>query len=392
MTRRTEVLADNLTIIRDSRDNAIPKILVWMNYPSHYQLSFFNALKQSGVDLRVCFYERVTEARKALGWDSHHELDGFAQYVEKNLSAIYSIPDWDHRVHVIPGGHSNPFLRRLTGVLCEKGVQWMHWSERSNRGLFSLAKMPFKVLYARKINRHALGALAAGQMASSEFARWGVAREKIAIFPYSTPPKDDRAQKDETCTVFQKGRRAFLFVGTLELRKGVDILLNAFKKASLISDGWVLILVGNDLSGGWVSRLISRLGIGSHVLLRGVVPSGSMSSVYKCGDVLVLPSRHDGWGMVLSEAASHGLALVGSESAGASVHLIEPGVNGFRVKTGCIASLASVLSAYMNNPELAGTHGGHSFIKAEEFSPERNAQRFIDILKSWVALSTCSGP
>ena len=387
MTLRTEALSNRLTIIRHSRDNAIPKILVWMNYPSHVQSPFFEALRQSGVDLRVCFYERVTEARKALGWDGGHVLDGFAQYVEKNPSAIYSIPDWNDRVHVIPGGHSNPFLRRLTGTLCEKGVPWMHWSEPSNRGLVSLAKAPLKVLYARKINRHALGALAIGQMASVEFARWGVAREKIAIFPYSTPPKDDRAQKDEICTVFQKGRRAFLFVGSLEVRKGVDILLNAFRKASQINDDWVLILVGNDLSGGWVSRLISRLGIGSRVLLRGAVPSGSISSVYKCGEVLVLPSRHDGWGMVMSEAASHGLALVGSESTGASFHLIEPGVNGFRVKTGCIASLASVLSAYMNNPELAGTHGDHSFVKAEEFSPERNAQRFIDILKSWAALS-----
>ena len=272
-------------------------------------------------------------------------------------TALYSIPDWNHRVHVIPGGHSNPFLRRLTGILCEKGVPWMHWSEPSHWGLMSLAKVPLKVVYARKINRHALGALAIGQKASSEFARWGVAKEKIALFPYSTPPKDDRAQEDETCTDFQKGRKAFLFVGSLEKRKGVDILLSAFKKASLISDQWVLILVGNDLSGGVVSRQIARLGIGSRVLLRGTVPSGNMSSVYKCGDVLVLPSRHDGWGMVLNEAASHGLALVGSESAGASFHLIEPGVNGFRVKTGCIASLASVLSAYVNNPELAGTHG-----------------------------------
>ncbi len=378
--------------MRDSRNNAIPKILVWMNYPSHHQLPFFKALRQSGTDLRVCFYERITEARKALGWDSFDELDGFAQYVEKNPSAVYSIPDWNDRVHVIPGGHSNPFLRKLTNILCEKGVPWAHWSEPSKRGLVSLAKVPLKVLYARKINRYALGALAIGQKASVEFARWGVAREKIAVFPYSTPPKDDLAREDETCTVFRKGRRAFLFAGRLERKKGVDILLHAFGKASRLNDEWVLMLVGGDLSGGWVSRLISRLGIGPRVLLRGAVPSGKMSSVYKCGDVFVLPSLDDGWGMVLSEAASHGLALVGSESSGASQHLIEPGVNGFRVKTGCVASLASVLSAYIKNPELAGTHGDRSFAKAEEFSPERNAKRFIDILESWAALPGSAQP
>ena len=94
-----------------------------------------------------------------------------------------------------------------------------------------------------------------------------------------------------------------------------------------------------------------------------------MSTVMNCDKVFVLPSRFDGWGVVLNEAASMGLALIGSDRSDASYHLIRPGVNGFQVRAGNVESLRSAHLAYVRNPWFAEKHGEASLTIAEDFTP-----------------------
>ncbi len=67
----------------------------------------------------------------------------------------------------------------------------------------------------------------------------------------------------------------------------------------------------------------------------------------------------------------------------AALHLIRPGMNGFRVRAGGVDSLAAALQAYVRNPCLAAKHGEASLTLAEEFIPERSAQRFVAAIESW---------
>ena len=129
--------------------------------------------------------------------------------------------------------------------------------------------------------------------------------------------------------------------------------------------------------------MASRLGLTGSACFMGPVFSDEVSTVLKCAKVLVLPSRYDGWGVVLNEAASMGLALIGSDKAGATHHLIRPGINGFQVRAGSVNSLKSALIAYIHNPNLAETHGKASLVVAKEFTPEMNVQRFTTAIESW---------
>jgi glycosyltransferase involved in cell wall biosynthesis len=106
--------------------------------------------------------------------------------------------------------------------------------------------------------------------------------------------------------------------------------------------------------------------------------------------VLVLPSRFDGWGVVLNEGASMGLALISTGHCGAAYHLIQPGENGIRVNAGSVESLAAAMAAYTRNPELAAKHGRESVRISREYSPERNAKRFVAALETWQA--QCASP
>lgn len=359
------------------------KILIWTVIPNHYQASFHEALRSDGIDLRVCYYEQVHEERLAMGWDKFNKLPEGEMYVPKSLEALDLVSDWKERIHVLPG-YGDRFLIKLVRKICSSRVKWVHWTEPAHPGLRWWVSYPVKRWYANLVNRFALGAFGNGNLGLCDFRRWGIKRERLALLPYSSPLYDRSTSPDKGCSIFASGRRTFLFLGSLNHRKGVDLLLSAFAVISKGRDDIVLLLAGNDLSNGGYVNQAKELGILDRVLFRGPIKPSDLAKVLACGQVLVLPSRFDGWGVVLNEAASAGLALIGSDMTGASHHLIEPGFNGFRFKAGSVTLLADAMRAYVHDPELATVHGKHSLTIFAQYTPERNANRFLDAIHSWM--------
>lgn len=361
------------------------KCVLWTSIPTHHQRHFLDALRRSGVDLQVRYYRTVGPERRALGWSTPESLPPGEQYVDPAPSALDTLQDWRGHVHVIPG-YGNRFLRRLCVAVSKERVSWVHWSEWARPGLRWLATYPVKRWYARMVNEYALGAFGTGHTAVRDFRRWGIHVQRVAALPYAPPAADSRAMPDPVCAEFRSGRRAFLYLGSLSGNKGTDLLLRSFSRIASRDSRWVLLLVGNDQSKSQFKRLAKKLGIEQRVLFRGAVPAAEVSGVLKTADVLVLPSRYDGWGAVLNEGASMGLALVASDNAGAAWHLIDPGENGFRVRAGSASSLAEAMKAYVSNPRLAETHGAHSQELFTAYTPERNARRFVNSIQSWLAM------
>lgn len=363
------------------------RVLAWMNFPSHHQRAFYTALRASEVDLEVCYYARVSQERLALGWDSGADLPMHEQYVPASVSSVTRVPDWRHRIHIIPGC-GEVFLWRLTWKLCREGCAWVHWSERTKSGVTWLAAFPRNRMYAAMVNRFALGAFGTGERTLTHLAHWGMRGEKLASLPYSVASADRDAPADALCETFRAGRNALLFMGNVTQAKGVDTLLKAFAQAlaTTPSAEWVLLMVGDHAKAGSSAALASSLGIQDCVFFRGPVRPDAISSVIQTASVLVLPSRHDGWGVVLNEAASMGRALIASDSVGAAYDLIRPGENGFRVETGSVASLSRAIRAYFNHPELAKKHGRESLRIYQDYRPDRAAARFRSCIESWQAM------
>lgn len=360
------------------------RVLIWTGSPNHYQHCFLTALRSAGVDLQVCYYAQVHPERLAMGWHDFKELPSSEQYVPETLRSLDRVSDWSERVHIVAGYH-NIFLMSLIVKLSTHGVAWVHWSERSRLRVRWWATYPLKRWHAYMVNRYALGAFAIGSLATVDFSKRGIRREKIAFLPYSVSVFEEWIGVDFTCEKFCEGRPAFLFVGSLCPRKGLDILLYAFAQLSSFSK-WVLIIVGDDRWKGGYLALAKKLGIASRVLFRGVVKASAVASVYKAAKVLVLPSRADGWGVVLNEAASMGLALIASDQVGSAYHIIDPGENGFCVQAGSVKSLWYAMGAYVADPCLAERHGKHSLQIFKQFTPERNAERFVSTIHAWQSM------
>lgn len=358
------------------------KVLVWTSIPNHHQAALFQALRGAGMDLAVCYYEPVPAERTQMGWSRFDDLPPGELRVERREQCIARVPDWKERIHVIPG-YGSRFSLALAKVLSAQRCRWVHWSEAARPGARWWLTYPVKRFYAGLVNQHALGALAIGDLAAADFVRWGIARDRIALLPYCVATPGGFAEPDAACSAFKGARKAFLFAGTLCSRKGIDLLLRAFAGSAARRDSWVLILVGNDHASGAYQRMAEGLGIRDQVLFRGVVEATSMGSVLAVADVFVLPSRFDGWGVGVNEAAACGLPLIVSDLCGAGHHLVETGVNGVKVEAGSAESLRRALDFYAREPEAIAKHGQASRALFSRWSCPSVASRFRAILESW---------
>jgi phosphatidylinositol alpha-mannosyltransferase len=142
-----------------------------------------------------------------------------------------------------------------------------------------------------------------------------------------------------------------LFVGRLDPRKGVDVLLRAMPEVVELTHGRARLLVVGD------SCLRSRLEASVPAALRdavhflGHVPGAELPRWYATGDVFVSPaSGNESFGIVLLEAMACARPVVASDIPGYRSVVI-PGVNGVLSPPGDAPALARVLAALVNDPE-----------------------------------------
>ncbi len=158
-------------------------------------------------------------------------------------------------------------------------------------------------------SRHTLETLVSG---------YGVKRDRLFL----APPGTDPGTRANGAVAVPK----LLTVATLTHRKAHDVLIEAL---SLIADlPWTSDLVGSLDRDPQVTAAIRALikthGLESRVTLLGELEDGALDAAYTGADVFVLPSRHEGFGMVFAEAMAHGLPIVAC-AAGAVTETVPEG-------------------------------------------------------------------
>ncbi len=181
------------------------------------------------------------------------------------------------------------------------------------------------------------------------FHRYGGARRPTVFLPpepdYAPITGTPAADVDRRAAALglEPGRRRFVFVGRLSPEKGLDVAIDAFLAHADALEGWDLVVAGD---GPARDELVARVPADRADRVRWlgyVAGRDDLIAVYRTGDVLVLPSGYEPWGVVVLEAAAAGLALVVSDVVGAAVELVRPGVNGLTFPPGDTAALGRAL-------------------------------------------------
>jgi poly(glycerol-phosphate) alpha-glucosyltransferase len=174
-----------------------------------------------------------------------------------------------------------------------------------------------------------------------------------------------------------------LFCGQMIARKGVDVLLHAFEKVIGAGYNARLLLVGREAE---LPEMLQRLpaAVRSHIEYAGFQAPDDLHTFFQQADLFVLPSRYDGWGVVVNQALGAGLPIICSETVGAAHDLITQGENGMTFPVGDVEVLYRHLQYYLNHPAALEKAGELSLRKAKLWSPKVGAQRWLEVLQQVV--------
>ncbi len=122
----------------------------------------------------------------------------------------------------------------------------------------------------------------------------------------------------------------FLFVGKLEEKKNVGLLLEVFSKINYSKVG--LLIVGN---GALEKEYKTKYKDFKNIHFLDFQNQSVMPVIYRLGAVLVLPSKgaSETWGLAINEAMASGIAILASSDCGAAIDLIRDGINGCTFKS-----------------------------------------------------------
>jgi glycosyltransferase involved in cell wall biosynthesis len=193
--------------------------------------------------------------------------------------------------------------------------------------------------------------LATGKRGVEWFEACGYPAERLHRFGYFVEPPPPASAAD---TDAQRERTAvrLAFIGQLIHRKGVDVLLRAL--AMHRGGDWQLDIFGAGPDADRLAASARAAGIGGQVRFRGVASNSVTRAELPEYDLLVLPSRQDGWGAVVNEALMAGVPVVCSDVCGAADLLRDD--RGTTFRSGSAADLSRVLAERLEaGPVLAGT-------------------------------------
>jgi glycosyltransferase involved in cell wall biosynthesis len=150
-----------------------------------------------------------------------------------------------------------------------------------------------------------------------------------------------------------RAERVFLFSGSLIHRKGVDLLGRAFVRLARELSNVRLKLVGDGELRGALEQMLQP--VRDRVEFLGFKDWPELPSCYAAADVLCVPSRYDGWGLVVPEGLASGLPVIAADRMGAAIEFIETGRNGWLVPAGDEGALLAAMreAALLPSAELA---------------------------------------
>lgn len=134
-----------------------------------------------------------------------------------------------------------------------------------------------------------------------------------------------------------------------EPRKNVDLVLQALSQLTAYEFHYTV--VGDGPLRGKLQRLATKLGLSGRVSFLGSLGRQELRSTLTASDLLILtssilPTSHEGFGLVYLEAAACGVPSLAARLAGA-VEAIQEGKSGFFVETPEAKALACALEAFL---------------------------------------------
>jgi glycosyltransferase involved in cell wall biosynthesis/GT2 family glycosyltransferase len=221
---------------------------------------------------------------------------------------------------------------------------------------------------------------------------YNVLLENVSIVPHGMR---DRLEGKGKTAVSPQGPEAeaqtqrlrILFVGRLETRKGIDVVLDAIPRICEVLPHAEFWFIGQDhtegadgeSSVGTFRRRHGGQNWMSQITFFGKVDQEFLDNYYSECDVVVMPSRYESFGLVLLEAMMHGLPVVAAHVGGMKEVVLD-GETGFLPPPGDVEAFAESVIALGRDPQLRktlGENGRHRF--EGRFTAKAMAEKSVEM-------------
>ncbi len=358
------------------------RILFMTVIPSPYQRQLFDRLsKAQAFDVKVLYYAIGAHDRQ---WE-HPKLSDFEVVMPGtqfrwlggtaycNLGVMRWVSEAKPEL-VVVSDYSAPTAQIVMRALGARGLPWVFWGEVpgfSQRG--RIGSFVRKRLQAPLASATAIAAI--GSKAVSAYKD---------LFPgkavFNIPYFCDLAGYQEASRkrpAVGAGAVDILFSGQLIVRKGCDSLLSAFSSVASKHTQARLIMLGDGPERERLKAMVPDA-LRDRIVFLGHREPQDIPDIFANAHVFCLPSRHDGWGVVVNEALGAGLPIVVSDAVGAGHDLVLDGVNGYRVRTDDHDQLVEALGRIVGDAELRERMSAASQAMSNEWSLAEGVSRWIE--------------
>jgi glycosyltransferase involved in cell wall biosynthesis len=280
-----------------------------------------------------------------------------------------------------------PLMRSCSTVVTVHDLSFALFPE-----FFRGANAAYLRLFTRISCRRAARIIAVSENTRADVMRlYGAPGERVEVIPHGVDPAFHPRPAAEVAE-FRRARalpeRFVLFVGTLEPRKNLVKLIEAF--SNLPVSNLKLVLVGGK---GWyydqIFAAVERLNLKDRVIWAGYVPNGDLPMWYNAADVFAFPSRYEGFGMPVLEAMACGAPTVTSTTSSL------PEVAGdaaLTVPPDDVGALADALHRALEDAELRQELRAKGIARAARFTWEEAARRTAVVYRQMTHTRVFSSP
>lgn len=288
-------------------------VVFWQNFPSMHQRSFIGEFARAyGGEVELVVQSMSDNRRSRQGWS--FSLPEGVRVSEKTslisrLCYLWRTPSGS--IQIVSGLLSSPgwLIFVLLGLFTTR-AKWVVLAERPRKasGVRGAVKSAVYSVLMRICRGRIFRFFAIGSNAVEYYQRCGMSEDKIVEFGYFVDFDESVSSTFEV----RSGVREFsvALIAFERARKGVDLVewLPARCRGGRIT--WVHIGEPN-LGLGWISL--------------GAVPNSRLLEVLRSVDLLLVPSRFDGWGVVVNEALNAGCRVLCSPNVGAKDLVLKSG-------------------------------------------------------------------
>lgn len=304
-------------------------IWFWQRILTPHMASLAEALAKRGYSVIFVANKILSKKRLNQGWEKPSlgkVKFKLAKYESDVIRLAKKAPK--NSIHLTQGLFRNGLVTHAQKILRHRGLR--HWAmlEKINDEGWKgkVRRILYKILFLYWGN-HLEGVLAIGCGMKNWVVAQGMKKTRVQPFAYFLKtPKIDKKNFYEKSVQNTKNRPyRFIFVGQLIKRKRVDLLIKAISALKL--KNFELWIVGDGPEKENL-KFLAKLLLANKVRWFGKLNMSKIGNILYQADNLILPSMHDGWGAVTSEALMVGTPVICSNTCGSSVIVKASGVGG----------------------------------------------------------------